>query len=64
QCFIPVFEGLLPPQCDGQVQRLLFIFVQWHGLARLRRHTTETLKIMKKLTAKLGAELRSFAELT
>ncbi|CUA67885.1 Maltodextrin phosphorylase [Thermococcus litoralis DSM 5473] [Rhizoctonia solani] len=64
QCCIPVFEGLLPPQCDAQAQRLLFIFAEWHGLAKLRRHTTETLKTMKKLTAKLGAELRSFAELT
>ncbi|EUC56088.1 hypothetical protein RSOL_158960 [Rhizoctonia solani AG-3 Rhs1AP] len=64
QCCIPVFEGLLPPQCDAQAQRLLFIFAEWHGLAKLRRHTTETLKTMKKLTTKLGAELRSFAELT
>ena len=64
QCSIPVFEGLLPPQCDAQVQQLLFIFAQWHGLAKLRRHTTETLKIMKKITTKLGSELRSFAELT
>ncbi|CCO34564.1 hypothetical protein BN14_08666 [Rhizoctonia solani AG-1 IB] len=64
QCCLPVFEGLLPPECDALVQRLLFTFAQWHGLAKLRRHTTETLKIMKKLTAKLGSELRNFAELT
>ncbi|GAB1521542.1 hypothetical protein RhiTH_004639 [Rhizoctonia solani] len=64
QCCLPVFEGLLPSECDAPVQRLLFTFAFWHGLAKLRRHTTETLKIMKKLTAKLGSELRSFAELT
>ncbi|KAF8761932.1 hypothetical protein RHS01_01257 [Rhizoctonia solani] len=64
QCCLPVFEGLLPSECDAPVQRLLFTFAFWHGLAKLCRHTTETLKIMKKLTAKLGSELRSFAELT
>ncbi|GAB1527596.1 hypothetical protein RhiTH_010772 [Rhizoctonia solani] len=64
QCCLPVFEGLLPAQCNAQVQRLVFIFAQWHGLAKLCRHTTETLGIMKKLTAKLGSELCSFAELT
>ncbi|QRW23996.1 Maltodextrin phosphorylase [Rhizoctonia solani] len=64
QCCLPVFEGLLPAQCNAQVQRLVFIFAQWHGLAKLCCHTTETLGIMKKLTAKLGSELCSFAELT
>ncbi|KAH7339926.1 hypothetical protein B0J17DRAFT_570198, partial [Rhizoctonia solani] len=63
QCCIPVFEGLLPPQCNAQVQCLLFIFAQWHRLAKLCCHTTKTLKILKKLTAKLGAKLCSFAEL-
>ncbi|GAB1522320.1 hypothetical protein RhiTH_005434 [Rhizoctonia solani] len=64
QCCLPVFEGLLPSECNALVQRLLFTFAQWHGLAKLRRHTTETLKIMKKLTTKLGSELRNFAEVT
>ncbi|KAF8670196.1 hypothetical protein RHS04_08636 [Rhizoctonia solani] len=64
QCCIPVFKGLLPSECNAVVQRLLFIFAQWHRLAKLCCHTTETLKIMKKLTAKLGSELCSFAKLT
>ncbi|KAF8760115.1 hypothetical protein RHS01_02138 [Rhizoctonia solani] len=33
-------------------------------LTKLCRHTTETLKIMKKLTTKLGSKLRNFAEVT
>ncbi|KAF8673118.1 hypothetical protein RHS04_07673 [Rhizoctonia solani] len=64
QCCLPVFEGLLPSECNALVQRLLFTFAQWHGLAKLCRHTTETLKIMKKLTTKLGSKLRNFAEVT
>ncbi|GAB1528441.1 hypothetical protein RhiTH_011635 [Rhizoctonia solani] len=64
QCCLPVFKGLLPSECNAPVQRLLFTFAFWHGLAKLCRHTTETLKIMKKLTAKLGSKLRSFAKLT
>lgn len=61
---MPVFEGLLPPICDTAAQNLIFIFAEWHGLAKLRLHTTATLKIMKTLTSKLGASLREFATLT
>jgi hypothetical protein len=61
---MPVFEGLLPPACDAPAQELIFIFAEWHGLAKLRLHTSATLKIMKKLTSKLGAALREFATLT
>ncbi|KAF8761469.1 hypothetical protein RHS01_00035 [Rhizoctonia solani] len=64
QCCLPIFKGLLPLECNAPMQRLLFTFAFWHGLAKLCCHTTETLKIMKKLTAKLGSKLCSFAELT
>jgi hypothetical protein len=46
------------------VQRLLFIFCQWHGLAKLRLHTEASLKILKRLTTQIGEEMRAFAELT
>jgi hypothetical protein len=61
---MPAFEGLLPLSCDELVQNLLFTFAQWHGLAKLRLHTSVTLKLMKKLTSQLGSELRAFAKLT
>jgi hypothetical protein len=35
-----------------------------HGLAKLRLHTSSTLKMLKSLTAKLGTQLRHFAQLT
>ncbi|KAG8700007.1 hypothetical protein FRC08_004982 [Ceratobasidium sp. 394] len=64
QCCIPVFEGLLPEVCDRPAQSLLFLFAEWHGLVKLRLHTTDTIKILKSLTAKLGTALRNFAKLT
>ncbi|KAG9100818.1 hypothetical protein FRC06_003664 [Ceratobasidium sp. 370] len=64
QCCMPVFKGLLPEECDEPVQTLLFLFAEWHGLAKLRLHTTATLKIFKSITSRLGTALRNFAKLT
>ncbi|KAG9120845.1 hypothetical protein FRC07_003499 [Ceratobasidium sp. 392] len=64
QCCLPVFEGLLPESCDDAAQRLLFVFAQWHGLAKLRLHTKSTLTIFKSLTVKMATLLRHFAKLT
>ncbi|KAG9089568.1 hypothetical protein FRC06_001484 [Ceratobasidium sp. 370] len=64
QCCGPIFKGLLPKDCDELAQTLLFLFTEWHGLAKLRLHTTSTLKIFKSVTAKLGTALRGFAKLT
>ncbi|KAG8701769.1 hypothetical protein FRC11_011923, partial [Ceratobasidium sp. 423] len=55
---------LLPKECEEPSQVLLFMFAQWHGLAKLWLHTSETLKILKRLTVWLGLELCNFAELT
>ncbi|KAG9097673.1 hypothetical protein FRC06_007313 [Ceratobasidium sp. 370] len=64
QCCMPVFKGLLPEICDEPAQTLLFLFAEWHGLAKLRLHTTATLKIFKSLTTRLGTALRNFVTLT
>ncbi|KAG9085029.1 hypothetical protein FRC07_013478, partial [Ceratobasidium sp. 392] len=64
QCCMPVFDGLLPEVCNEPAQRLIFIFAEWHGLAKLCLHLDETLKIFKDLTINLGVALRSFAKLT
>lgn len=37
---------------------------QWHGLAKLRLHTDETLSILDKLTSELGDQLRTFQKRT
>ena len=41
--------------------RLLFLLSHWHGLAKLRLHTDETLNIFEKVTKDLGGCIRSFA---
>ncbi|KAG9119749.1 hypothetical protein FRC07_005073 [Ceratobasidium sp. 392] len=64
QCCMPAFKGLLPEICDGPAQSLLFLFAEWHGLAKLRLHMTESLKIFKSITTRLGTALRNFVKLT
>ncbi|CAE6398632.1 unnamed protein product [Rhizoctonia solani] len=64
QCCMPVFEGLLPEKCDRAAQDLLFVFAHWHGMAKLRLHTDDSLKTFRVLTSKLGTKLRDFARLT
>lgn len=60
QCSIPVFAGLLPEPHNSNVIRLLFVLCHWHGLAKLRLHTDETLHIFEHVTASLGDHLRKF----
>ncbi|KAG9087929.1 hypothetical protein FRC06_002302 [Ceratobasidium sp. 370] len=64
QCCGPVFKGLLPKECEEPAQTLIFLFAEWHGLAKLRLHTTATLDIFKTITSRLGTALRGFATLT
>lgn len=60
QCSVPVFAGLLPEPYNAQVTKLLFVLCHWHGLAKLRLHTDETLQIFERVTADLANYLRSF----
>ncbi|KAG8761981.1 hypothetical protein FRC12_009250 [Ceratobasidium sp. 428] len=64
QCCAPAFKGLLPEECDEQAQTLLYLFAQWHGLAKLRLHTEATLKLLKAVTTRFGDAMREFADLT
>ena len=41
--------------------KLLFTCCSWHGLAKLRMHTDQTLDIFDRVTAAIGTELRHFA---
>ncbi|KAF8835367.1 hypothetical protein BDN67DRAFT_1040256 [Paxillus ammoniavirescens] len=60
QCSIPVFEKLLPEPYNTQVLQLLFLLCHWHGLAKLRLHTDETLDTLATVTSKLMSHLRKF----
>lgn len=59
-----MFKGLLPSSIDSQVQCLLFTLAYWHALAKLRQHTSSTLKKLSKATTRLGNELREFKNAT
>ena len=43
---------------------LLYTLAQWHGLAKLRRHTNKTVEVLRHTTTRLGHELREFCRYT
>ncbi len=62
QCSIPVFENLLPEPFNTVMMDLLWDLATWHGLAKLRMHTTSTLTHLDHATTALGKSLRQFKE--
>lgn len=40
--------------------KLLYLLCQWHGFAKLRIHTDDTLEVMDNVTQSLGAAIRVF----
>lgn len=40
--------------------KLLYVLCQWHGLAKLRMHTDETLELLDNATKSLGEAIRAF----
>ncbi|KAG2056613.1 hypothetical protein BDR06DRAFT_879698, partial [Suillus hirtellus] len=64
QCAIPVFEGLFPPDHDTIVQSLLYRFVQWHVLAKLRMHSGSMVTFLKETFEKLSCKLQKFQKYT
>ncbi|KAF8833975.1 hypothetical protein BDN67DRAFT_863774, partial [Paxillus ammoniavirescens] len=60
QCVIPVFEDLVPEPHNTNILELLYLLAEWHGFAKLRMHTEDTLKILDSLTINLGAALQAF----
>lgn len=60
QVSIPVFEGLLPRACDDIILDLIFALSSWHAYAKLRLHTTTTVRSLSAKTATLGTLLRRF----
>ncbi|KAG6912370.1 hypothetical protein DXG01_015088, partial [Tephrocybe rancida] len=60
-CIIPVFDGLLPDEeMNSHILHLLFLMAHWHGLAKLRLHSTPTLDLLNETTTTLGDTLRKF----
>lgn len=44
--------------------KLLWVFAEWHGLAKLRMHNDHTLALLDTLTTDLGEGLRRFVQTT
>ena len=55
-----MFDGLLPDHCNAFKLELLFICAHWHGLAKLRLHSDDTLDIMDDVTVGLGVQFHEF----
>ncbi|KAG2336252.1 hypothetical protein BDR05DRAFT_978825 [Suillus weaverae] len=64
QCAMPVFEGLFPADHDVIVQSLLYRFVHWHALAKLRVHTESMLSVLDETFKKLSHQLCKFHDFT
>ncbi|KAJ7156268.1 hypothetical protein C8R46DRAFT_1004688 [Mycena filopes] len=60
QCCIPVFEGLLPEPHNSIVLSLLFTFATWHAYAKLRLHSSRTVKSFRNVTTELGGQAQKF----
>ncbi|KAH7918666.1 hypothetical protein BV22DRAFT_1108296 [Leucogyrophana mollusca] len=61
QCAIPVFDRLIPQPDNSAITQFLFVLAHWHGLAKLRLHMEDTLKVMDEVTVTLGQQLCAFA---
>ena len=61
QCWIPVLEGILPEEQNDILLDLAFDMATWHAYAKLRMHTTHTIKSLRSQTKELGSQLRRYA---
>ncbi|CAE6447491.1 unnamed protein product [Rhizoctonia solani] len=43
---------------------MLYVFAHWHGFAKLRRHISMTVEVLRHATTRLGHELREFSRYT
>jgi len=59
-----VFEELLPDTHNTIVLDLLFDLAAWHGYAKLRMHTDDTLDFFDTATSMLGQSVRKFRKYT
>ena len=62
QCSIPVLKNLLPDPHNTLILDLLFTLCTWHASAKLRLHTSTTLRYLKEATCSLGFLIRKFAK--
>lgn len=62
QCWMPVLEGLLPNSQHNKILLdLAFDLTTWHAYAKLRLHTTHTIRSLRTQSKELGRLLRRYA---
>ena len=62
KCWIPVLEDILPNREHNKaLLDLAFDLATWHAYAKLRLHTTHTIKSFRTQTKELGCQLRHYA---
>ncbi|PPR06562.1 hypothetical protein CVT24_001550 [Panaeolus cyanescens] len=64
QCAIPAFNGLIVGPDGTFIRQFLFELATWHALAKLRRHTNQTIVELEASTFRLGQGLRRFRKVT
>ncbi|KAJ7085599.1 hypothetical protein C8R44DRAFT_901648 [Mycena epipterygia] len=57
---LPALEGLLPETHNDIVLTLWFVLATWHAYAKLRLHSSSTIKCFRAVTTELGAKARHF----
>jgi len=62
QCAVPAFSGLFQPAVDHDISRLLVRFGVFHGLVKLRMHTTSSIILLWNNTIRLASALRHFRD--
>ena len=55
-----MFENILPEPYNGLLLTLLFELATWHALAKLRLHTSTSIRFLETSTKRLGKILRLF----
>ncbi|KAJ6490960.1 hypothetical protein C8R45DRAFT_195539 [Mycena sanguinolenta] len=60
QCILPVIDGLLPDVENDVLLDRWYILATWHAYAKLRMHTSSSIRTFSNVTTVLGAKVREF----
>lgn len=61
---LPALEGLLPETHNDIVLTLWFVLATWHAYAKLRLHSSSTIRCFRAVTTELGTKARHFIRTT
>ncbi|KAJ7651841.1 hypothetical protein B0H17DRAFT_900963, partial [Mycena rosella] len=64
QCLMPALEGLLPEPHNTILLDLWFTLATWHAYAKLRMHSSSTVRRFTNITTELGSQAQRFIRTT